>query len=268
MSRQDAESEDRGLRHTESPTRTRPVDQTPQLMLVAGALYLGAILFRDWILRLFGIPSEVSPNYLRHFGTLHVAASLALRVPALVVIGIIWARHPNSRLRASLGMESADVLTRTVVLTVAISFVLNLFGVWPFMWRWASDSTSAFTGVLISAGHWLALIVWVATAVVVGPVIEELIFRFGVLQSVRDWTGSAAVAVISSSVIFALGHLGYLPPDFPHAVNASWLFAASMVLGWITLRRAGRIRISLAAHTVRNALEVSLLFLLAHPGAG
>jgi membrane protease YdiL (CAAX protease family) len=237
-------------------------------MLVAGALYLGAIVFRDWILGVFGIPSQVSPDYLRHFGGVHVVASLALRVPAIAVIGIIWVRCPKSRFRASLKMESARVVTRTVVVTVALSFVLNLFGVWPFMWRWASDSTSAYVGVLVSTGQSLAILLWILTAVVVGPVLEELVFRFGVLQAVRDWTGSRAKAVIISSAIFALGHLGYLPPDFPHIANASWLFAASLVLGSITLGRAGRIGVSLAAHAARNALEVSLLFLLARPGAG
>jgi membrane protease YdiL (CAAX protease family) len=236
-------------------------------MLVAGALYLSAILLRDWILRVFGIPSEVSADYLQHFGRLHVAASLALRLPALAVIGIVWARYPNSRLRASLAMESAGVLTRTVALTVVISFVLNLFGAWPFMWRWASDPTRSYIGVLVTSAQWSAVLLWVLTAVFVGPLIEELVFRFGVLQAVRDWTGSSAKAVTISSTIFALGHLGYLPPDFPHVVNATWLFAASMVLGSITLRLAGRLGVSLAAHAARNTLEVSLLFLLGRPGA-
>ncbi len=245
----------------------RPTDQTPRLVLVAGGLYLAAILFRDWILQACGVPTQVTPDYLQHFAVKHVITTLALRMPALAVIWLIWVRHPESRLRASLRAETPRAVMWTLVLTVGLSFVLNLFGVWPFMWLWATDSTSTYVGVLVSSRQWLAIPLWILIVVVVGPVIEELVFRFGVLQTVRDWTGSSAKAVIASSVIFALGHLGYLPADRAHIVNATWLFGASLALGKITLDRTGRVTLSLTAHVARNALEVSLLFLLVRPGA-
>jgi len=267
MSHDDVESEHGGVDDIGSLTAARATDQTPRLMLAAGALYFGAILFRDWILGVLGIPSVASPDYVRQFAAVHVLASFALRVPALAVILFIFVRYPGSRLRASLAPEPARVVMWTIVVTVAVTFLLNLFGVWPFMWRWASDSTSTYAGILVSSERWFAILLWMVTAVVIGPVIEELVFRFGVLQSVRDWTGSLRKAVISSSAVFALGHLGYLPPDLPHTVNASWLFAASLLLGWITLRRSGRLGVTLTAHATRNALEQVLLFLLARPGA-
>lgn len=263
MSRRNGESEEQGP----AATPAGETDRTPHLVLLAGALYVAAIFGRDWVLRAFGIPSEVSSDYLQHSGTLHVVANFALRVPALLVIGIIWFRHPGSRLRASLSMESAHTVTWAVAITVAVTFMLNLFGLWPFTWRWASDPTRMYLGILVTSAQWLALLLWVLTAVFVGPLIEELVFRFGVLQAVRDWTSSGTKAVVASSAIFALGHLGYLPPDFPHLVNASWLFAASLLLGSITLRLRGWLGVSLAAHAARNTLEVSLVFLLGNPGA-
>lgn len=264
MSRRNGKPEELGP----ATTPAGEADRTPHLVLLAGALYVAAIFGRDWVLRAFGIPSEVSSDYLWHSGTLHVVANFALRAPALLVIGIIWFRRPSSRLRASLSIESAQTMAWTVAVTVAVTFLLNLFGFWPFTWRWASDQTRLYLGALVASAQWFALLVWVLTAVIVGPLIEELVFRFGVLQAVRDWTGSSAKAVIVSSAVFALGHLGYLPPDFAHLVNAAWLFAASLVLGSITLRLRGWLGVSLAAHAARNSLEVSLLFLLGNPGVG
>jgi membrane protease YdiL (CAAX protease family) len=106
---------------------------------------------------------------------------------------------------------------------------------------------------------------WLLLGVVVGPFIEELVFRFGVLQTVRKRTGSGAKAVIVSSTAFAVGHFGYLPPDEAHLVNSGWLFFASLLLGQVTLRRNGRVTLSVTAHMARNALEVLLLFLLGRP---
>ncbi len=243
-------------------------DQTAALMIAVGAVYLTPILLRDLILGTAGFPAEVTGAYLSRFGTAHVLASLGLRVPALVSIWLLWRRYPQSRLRASLGTETLGTLAEIVALSTGMTFALNLFGVWPFMWRWASDSTSAYVGALVSSGQGFAVALWTLQAVVVGPLIEELVFRFGVLQAVNDWTGSRAWGVFASSTAFALGHLGYLPPDRAHVINASWLFAASLILGTITLRRAGRITLSLSAHASRNALEVLLLLALGRRHVG
>lgn len=252
-----------GLDRAQAETAMSERDPTPKLLLIPGALYLGAIVFRDALLTTMGIPSSLSMGYLQQHALAHAAANLALRAPALAVALIIWVRYPKSLARRSLEVKYSAIIP-TLILTFTLSLLLNFFGIWPFTWRWATNSSSAYFSLLTASGQWVGVLLWAATLIVVNPLLEEVIFRVGLLQSVREWTGSKQVAIVVSATCFGLAHLGYLPPQLANVVNASWLFLASLLLGAITFRRAGRIDVSLSAHVIRNMIEFLFLLLAIH----
>jgi membrane protease YdiL (CAAX protease family) len=99
------------------------------------------------------------------------------------------------------------------------------------------------------------------TGGIVTPLIEEVIVRFGLLRAILQHTSSGKTAVMTTSVLFALAHVGLptWPPAIPYFSNAAWLFLASLLVGHLTVRSAGNITIALTAHLSRNALEFCLL---------
>jgi membrane protease YdiL (CAAX protease family) len=96
---------------------------------------------------------------------------------------------------------------------------------------------------------------------IVNPLIEEVVFRFGVLSVIRDRTGSDAAAVAGSALLFSAVHFG---PSFQFtpvlAAHGVLLFIFALLLGTITTRRYGRIGMAVAAHVGRNLAEQVLLF--------
>jgi membrane protease YdiL (CAAX protease family) len=149
-----------------------------------------------------------------------------------------------------------------------VSFALNAVNLWPFTWRWAGDPSAAYIGALVENHSWLAIGIWAGIVAVITPIIEEVVFRFGVLRVVARYTRSPWMGILGSSLLFGVAHLGYWPiwyPDLQHLVNASWLVVFSVLLGWVTLRRQGNITLAIAVHSARNTLELGLL-IAALPG--
>ncbi len=230
----------------------------------ATLLYLGAVVFRDYLLvRCLGIPSTLTSEYFAQSASTYFGANVLLRLPALLVIGLLLVqRRAGDGLRRALRPSKRDPLVGTVATVLVLSFLLNGLGLWPFSWRWPSDSTARIAHEVVSAGAWVALGWWIVLAAIATPIIEEIIFRYWLLKAVARTTRSARLAIGVSSLLFGVAHLGYWPiwhPDVQHLTNAAWLFAGSVALGHLTVRADGRLGVALAAHMTRNGCEVAVL---------
>ena len=101
----------------------------------------------------------------------------------------------------------------------------------------------------------------VLVVVTLGPLVEELLFR-GVLLSALLQRWGSTVAILLSSLVFALAHLPGLGwqlfalPD---------LLLLALALAWLRLR-SGSIWPSVIAHGTNNLLAVAAWFIAAHPG--
>jgi membrane protease YdiL (CAAX protease family) len=80
--------------------------------------------------------------------------------------------------------------------------------------------------------------------VVVGPIVEELIFRGLILQGFRR-NYNAITAVLMSALLFALFHLN--PWQFPAT------FVLGLLLGWIMIR-TNNIILAIIGHSINNFL--------------
>lgn len=231
--------------------------------LAAGAVYVAAIFFGEPIqLYVFRVPLHAAFADLPTVALSQQLVSLALRMPAALIIAVELCSIPAGPLRTALRLPSLRTVAMASAATIAISVFLNAIDVWPFDWRWTTDQSGVYTRALFTLHLWVAFVFWGVNLVVVTPVLEEIVFRFGVLRYLRAVTSSSATAVVGSSLLFAALHLGHWPAQFAdnqHLVNAAGVGAGSLALAHITLRHDGRIGIAMISHASRNALIFGLL---------
>lgn len=98
---------------------------------------------------------------------------------------------------------TAELRTRsfaiTVLLAAALALVLNATDIWPFAWRWQYDSNVGLVQALLTSAHTAALVYWLLLYSVGVPILEEVVFRFGLLRTVEHLTGSAPAAGVRGS---------------------------------------------------------------------
>lgn len=110
---------------------------------------------------------------------------------------------------------------------------------------------------------------FIFSAVILAPLLEELLFRGIIQTAVAEMAGPGAprvemrwLAVLVTSVLFVLSHISV----------GSWhmlapLFALSLVLGWL-YERHGRLSLPIFVHMGFNALNIVLTLLIATAGPG
>jgi membrane protease YdiL (CAAX protease family) len=112
----------------------------------------------------------------------------------------------------------------------------------------------------------LILLALLFNGIVLVPLFEEWIFRFGLLQVLLRISAGPRLAVLFSSLVFAVLHLrrgGSWTTDFTTLRHAVWLFAFSIVLAHQTLRRGGNPTQAVVAHCSYNAVSWLLLTFVA-----
>lgn len=117
---------------------------------------------------------------------------------------------------------------------------------------------------IVDADWNLALILLLVSSVLVAPTIEEIVYR-GCLQS--SITGGFAKdlnnpsrwwPIVITSLIFAVMHLGALPPAAAVAALAG-LFTLSMILGWL-YERTGSLWPCIFLHMLFNAWNILIAY--------
>jgi membrane protease YdiL (CAAX protease family) len=128
-----------------------------------------------------------------------------------------------------------------------------------------SSTTGAYAQLLLHQHQVLALVVWALTSVMIVPVLEEAIFRVGLLRLLGSSARSPRFGIFASSILFGAAHLGtpFWQPDAAHLVNAFWLFVGSLIIAYTTLRNAWNVSVALGSHVARNAIEFTLLLFAA-----
>ena len=168
---------------------------------------------------------------LGNFGEAALALSTLISLPAITLATWIARRFLDRRSFRSLGLEQGprwiiDLLVG-VAIPVPLFALIFLFeagmGWLEFQsWGWVERGLGAMAGGLL-----LTLLAFVAVGFY-----EELLFRGYYLQNLKDGT-SVAVAVLVSSSVFGLAHLGNY-----HASPASTvgIFAAGLFLAYAWVR--------------------------------
>ena len=249
-------------------TVERDIWETPPLCvalaIALGAVYIGLVTIDPTVVHaIWGSPSVLaSAGELSARGARLVLALCATRGMALLCTIVLVAMTRRRALGLALTGRSAGALIATGLGALVLAVFLNRSGVWPFAWRWQYQSTTLFVRSLWSGGHSAALMLWIGLYALGVPLIEEIVFRFGVLRLTTYVTRSALFGVILSAVAFGAVHLGYpfWRPDLAHLWNAIGASGLGLLLGTITIKDRGRIGMAVAIHCgVNVAASVGLL---------
>jgi membrane protease YdiL (CAAX protease family) len=207
--------------------------------------------------------------------------SAALLVSALPVwIGLlgtaVWAcrRHGTGDLIADLALR-----VRWIDLLIGLGAGLGLrfaIGIWTIICTRLTGQLpegnlqDVLGGGGLGRGAWLVIN---ALAIgLVGPVIEEIFFRgvglrgalAGLLHRsatdirLADPRRRARIAIAATAAVFALLHVSEIDDAVSALVLLPGLFAAGVVLGWLTVR-TGRLGPAIVTHVVFNAVAVIAL---------
>jgi membrane protease YdiL (CAAX protease family) len=236
------------------------LDADIRLVLGVGLVYIAFINLREWLIQsVAGYPLPLTSDYVAQHGTPIMLARFALELSILILLAAIWGRAPKGALRAALRSDTAATTAGVATATAIVLFVLNNLDIWPFTWRWEGDSARPFVFALVEGGQHIGVLLWCTIVAVVIPLVEEVLFRFGVLRWASRWLGSNAAGVVLSSLLFGAIHTGPLPPNRAHLTQALGSFGFAVVLSIMTVRNNGRIASAVAAHITKNSLEVATL---------
>jgi membrane protease YdiL (CAAX protease family) len=190
------------------------------------------------------------------------AAAVALATALLGVAALLVARRParqSAGLERALGLDlpawsdTGRVVRWTLVLLLLQSgAVLAAGAAFPALEGVPADNASFLRGQSP-----LALVVLTLAAVLVAPVLEELLFRGVVLRGLMLRTGFWPAAAVSSLVFGAFHATGT-------GVEAVPLVIATAVFGLglcVLTRRTGRLGPAIGVHALRNALAVAAVVL-------
>lgn len=175
----------------------------------------------------------------------------------LFAVVVFLLRTRASEMRIFSERSRTTTLIGAAALTALVSVLLAVAGLAPWTFLSPSNGSARFGQVVVNVGDVATLVLWAILACVVVPVMEEVAFRFGLLQLVRTTTGSARVAVLASAVVFALGHVR--PGDPIANKNAAATLVLGLILGRQAVDQPKRFDLLVVVHSARNLTELFAL---------
>lgn len=187
-----------------------------------------------------------------------------LIVGALVILSAAHSRLRNGPLSRALTIDP-PLFFICFVGSVVVSVLLSLTSLWPFSFASPLSNSREIASIIVHHRQVGAGLLWLAVATMVVPLLEEILYRFGLLNLLEHFTGSAKVAVVGSSILFGLAHLSFVDP----LGRRTAVFATLMGLISALLARksGGNLTCSIAIHCGRNSIELFLLFSIAFVGS-
>ncbi len=133
-----------------------------------------------------------------------------------------------------------------VVMLHGMRFLLTEFGV-------QLESHATITTLLDETTPAWAVYSAIASAVILAPVAEELLFRGLLLPAISRWSGSQWMGIIASGFMFGLIHM-------PLYQNVASLMLFGVVLGYVYVK-SGSLTLVILVHAVFNAKTISWLLI-------
>ena len=228
------------------PAEARAPWGVPHVGLVVAAVMSGLFLS-------VAVVKWLSPGTLVELSLLAqlLMAALAYGSGALVTVLIARRRGALEVMGLGAGGHGRAALTGVGVYLLCAPLIYGVTLVWP----WVIEQFGGQAEVQPIAAEFvgqagLPLALAVVLAVLVIPLIEELLFRGFLLPFLVRTLGTAR-GLLGTSLLFGLMH----GPDFVVPIGC-----LALVLGWVQLR-TGRLAAAWAVHALHNGIQVALIVL-------
>ena len=244
------------------PVSPRQTGLTMLDLFIGIWILLGSSMLLGPAFRALGIPfqnPEATPTLLQSAMT-PLVGQLVTQLP--IVLFVVWrVCQVESGLR-ELGLVSRrpgrEVLAGFLALLAAMPMVLGSSAICMIIGKLFEQQTPTvgheLLKVLLDSTDPLATALMVTSAVLVAPILEEIIFRGLVQSTLLSWLGpqSRWRVILIASVVFAL----------IHGSVASWhvlpgLFILGLVLGWL-YEKHGSLLPAIVLHMLFNLLNIGL----------
>jgi len=230
------------------------------LMLVGGSV--GQLLLQQG---LFGqVPAEGEAVSTTLIGSQVLFSQAVGQLPAvLYFLGrAMWHRRGLKRIGVIPRKPMRDLRWGLIGLLAALPLVMGSIMLIQLVNLWLGNEAPVIghemLNMLIESDSTLGSALIILSAVLVAPVLEEVIFR-GLMQSVLvEWFGQSMRwgVVLVAGMVFALVHVSAVPAGAEVQV-ISGLFIFGIVLGWL-YERTGSLWPSIIVHIGFNALNVMI----------
>ena len=233
-------------------------------LCLIGLCFVVCAWWGDQALLSVGLPASHTVGEVASHPVWAVVRQVLPISPALL-LAVVSARKFSWLARLGLReLRGLQDLAIGVSVSVSCSWVLDLWGLWPWHWRLDPEPNLRFIGALLAGRSILAFGIWVIASGVLLPVLEEVIFRFGLVQIIQRHSGSSHTGVLGSAVLFALAHIGVgVVWSAGNLRNALWALLFGTVLGYTVVKDPTRLSLAVGAHCGRSLLEMFSLFHLA-----
>lgn len=184
-----------------------------------------------------------------------------------IVVGIVLARMALSTGKKSgMGVQTGDLRRGLVAFAIIMPFVMatNLLSIMIYTRVYEKPPDAAAHALLRMykadpKDPW----VWalLGSAVFLGPIVEELIYRAFLQSGFLAAFKRAWLAILTTSILFTLAHLGGEEnPNVPwHALPTLFVLSVGMGIGY---ERSGRLGVPILMHVLFNAVNVGMMLVM------
>jgi len=228
---------EKALQEQGQPSSDEKIDsrwRDPEIALLIGLVYFLSRFILPLFMEAMGVPQFPTAEYLAERGTIHALSIALTEFPALAFL-ILYLRFADAEfLKLQLKGESRRGLG-AVFLVSLISFVLlDRSGVLPYTWRTGENDSLGYARILVDSRAVLGIVVLGISGFLITPVIEEVIFRFGVIQWTLRRTNAWSLSIGISAVLFGLAHMVPFSPAKPRLALET--FAFGLLTGWCVFK--------------------------------
>ncbi len=225
------------------------------LGLAAWSSALGTQVFARWL------PTSIA-EATSSSATLVVVARFLPWLITLAVLSLAYAVRWLPRAHQRLLEPSLVSAWAAVIVAGGIAYGLGTLEVWP--WTWASTTPDVATVLtqFVVAEQYIALTAWLVAACLLVPIVLELVFRYALLEFLRDRGVRPWIAVTLSSLAFGATYLRDWSTAQDAAIRHALIASALGVLLALLVMRSRRGRglgLAILAHASFAAVQLAVL---------
>lgn len=217
------------------------------VLVVLGLILVGAGTLQAAV---FAVDAQTGGTAWREVPLRRLVLGISPTVLAVAVIAVLArlrGRDPGQTLGLASAEPTKDMGRGLLLYLAAYPAVLGSIVLWMQLLRMTGVEVppQEAAQLVLARRPWFEVAASVTVAVLVAPLLEEMVFRGFLLPATARWTGPLG-AVLLTAALFGLLHGGFY---------AGPIFALGALLGW-AYWRTGRLWVAVGLHSAHNVVAL------------